>query len=69
MEDSLSWNWGSTAPAKTKGSVLARATAEAKVLAESIVMNRWDAWNGDGDGGGLEIEANWMFWRKTAEEM
>jgi hypothetical protein len=44
-----------------------RATAEAKMLAESIVMKRRDACNGDGDG--LEIEANWMFWRKTAEEM
>jgi hypothetical protein len=67
MEASLSWNWGSTAPAKTRGSVLVRATAEAKMLAESIVMKRRDACNGDGDG--LEIEANWMFWRKTAEEM
>jgi hypothetical protein len=66
-EDSLSWNWGRTAPAKTRGSVLARATAEAKMGAESIVVERWDAWSGD--GGGLEIEANWMFWRKSAEEM
>jgi hypothetical protein len=47
--------------------VLARATAEAKMGAESIVVERWDAWSGD--GGGLEIEANWMFWRKSAEEM
>jgi hypothetical protein len=68
-EDSLSWNWGSTAPAKTKGSVLARATARAKMLMDSIVVERWDACDGDGDGDGLEIEANWMSWRKTAEEM
>jgi hypothetical protein len=36
---------------------------------DSIVVERWDACDGDGDGDGLEIEANWMSWRKTAEEM
>jgi hypothetical protein len=40
-EESLEWDWGRTAPAKARGSVLARATAEAKMVVECILMVRF----------------------------